>query len=254
MDEQPLNIKFFEKEAYLETKEKIHVHKSLNMNMPIFHYLKLRYFLCILGNKRIFFSNKKKLTDLREKGERNNLKNCFRVTAYQFDSEYDKKYHSEQQRVLDRKIHAALNTCVSCWTYDETNKRPEDHLMWRAYGGHGIGIQIETKLDDLLESFNNIQHDIVVNKVDYVKERAIYTVDEAVFMKDIAYKSERELRLCALCDKEELYIDVEPKTFIHQIRLSPFISKQCATFLKNALESEYPYLKGKIKKSEILEY
>ena len=257
MDDYPLNVEFFKKDSYIEKKEKIHVHKSLDMNMPIYHYLKLGYFLCILDGKRIFFSNKNGFTDLREQGKRNNLKNCFRITPYvncQFDSEDEKILRFEQQRVLDCKIRAALNTCISCWTYGETDKCPEDHLMWRAYGEHGIGIQIETKLGDLLESFKNVQHDIVVNKVDYVKERAIYTVDEAIFMKDIAYRPERELRLCALCGKENLYIDVEPEAFIHQIRLSPFISKQCATFLKNALESEYPYLKGKIRKSEILEY
>lgn len=254
MDDYPLNVESFKKDSYIEKKEKIHVHKSLDMNMPIYHYLKLEYFLCILDNNRLYFSNREKLTDLREKGKKSNPKNVFRPTICQFNSESERKLHFEQQRILDSQIEVALNTCVSCWTYEETNKLPEDHLMWRAYGGHGIGIQIETKLGDLLDSFKNVQHDIVVNTVDYVKERAIYTVEEAIFMKDIAYKSERELRLCALCNEKQLEIDIEPEMFIHQIRLSPFISKQYATFLKNALESEYPYLKGKIKKSGILEY
>lgn len=254
------NLKFdsFRKEEYYKFRD-INIHQSVESSDTIYHYLKLEYLLQILDKQKIRFSNRKSFSDQSEKGKKSDIKNSIRLSPH-FSDEKDKKDYKEYEKQRDANIADSYKTCISCWTYDIhqlTNSNQivtEDFFMWKAYAANGVGARIETTIEDLLSSFQELPCDILVSKVSYKKETPTYSVDEAVFTKPIFYDKEQELRICALSPKESLFLRIDTSKLIHSVLLSPFISKEYAKFIVKSIEDKYPILKGKIKKSNILEY
>ena len=259
MNDFVLNIDSFKKQMYDRQINGVYVHQSINLSDKIYHYLRLEYLFAILLNGYFRFSNRKDFTDQSEKGKKSNIKNMFKMSPYISD-ECDAKEYKEYETTRDKFIENSYRTCVSCWTYDihrlsnSSELVTEDVLMWKVYAGSGIGVRIETTIEDLINSFYLLPCEILVSKVNYKNETPTYSVDEAVFTKPIFYEKEQELRLCALSLENEIFIKVHLEKLIHGVLLSPFISQECTSLISKMLEDLFPMLKGKIKKSNILEY
>ena len=94
---------------------------------------------------------------------------------------------------------------VNCWAMSEH----ENALMWRVYA-HG-GVAIRTTVGHLKEAFSDLPEHCYIGKVKYIDyntnladlQRNILT---PAFYKNIAYKSEQEVRVCITpreCVKQE---------------------------------------------------
>ena len=259
MNDFNLNIDSFNKQMYDKQINGVYIHQSVNLSDKIFHYLKLEYLFNILWKEHFRFSNRSSFTDQSEKGKKSNIKNIFKMSPFISD-EYDAVRYKEFETIRDKLIENSYKICVSSWTYDihhlsnSSELVTEDILMWKVYAGNGIGVRIETTVEDLINSFYILPCDILVSKVNYKNEVPTYSVDEAVFTKPIFYEKEQELRLCALSPKNEIFIKVDTAKLMHNILLSPFLSKECTCLVTKILEDSFSILKGKIKKSNILEY
>ena len=259
MNDFILNIDSFKKQMYDRQINGVYIHQSVNLVDKIYHYLKLDYLFDILLKEHFRFSNRSSFTDQSEKGKKSNIKNTFKMSPFISD-EYDAVRYKEFETTRDTLIENSYKTCVSSWTYDihhlsnSSELITEDFFMWKVYAGNGIGVRIETTIEDLINSFYKLPCDILVSKVSYKNEAPTYSVDEAIFTKPIYYEKEQELRLCALSPENEIFIKVDTTKLIHNILLSPFVSKECTRLLSKILESSFPMLKGKIMNSNILEY
>ncbi len=254
-----LTIDSFKDEDYVRLMDKIYVHKSIDLKKKIYHYLPLEYLLPILENNKFRISNRKNFTDLSEKGQKYDPHKCFRL-CYSSPDKDEREINSKRENELSKKIETSYNICVSCWTYDThivekfDKQVEEDFLMWKAYTGSVTGVRIETTIEDFLNSIKETPCDIVVRNVEYKKESFTNTVEESIFNKTIYYSKEQELRICALCLGDKLYLDIDVTKMIHAICLSPFISNTYADFIKKSLENKFEILKGKVFKSKLLEY
>jgi len=254
-----LTIDSFREEDYVRLMDKIYVHKSIDLKKKIYHYLPLEYLLPILENNKFRISNRRNFTDLSEKGQKGDIKKCFRM-CYSSPDNKEREINLIRENELSEKIRISYSICVSCWTYDTHiveglgNEVDENFLMWKAYTGGITGVRIETTIDDFLNSIKETPCYILVRNVEYKKESFTNTVEESIFNKTIYYSKEQELRICALCSADKLCLDVDVSKMIHGICLSPFISNTYADFIKRSLEKKYEFLQEKIKKSRLLEY
>lgn len=259
MNDFKLNIDSFDKQMYDRQINGVYIHQSVNLSDKIYHYLRLEHLCSILLKGCFRLSNRSSFTDQSEKGKKNNIKNIFKMSPFISD-ECDASEYKGFETTRDIFIKNSYRTCVSCWTYDihhlsnSSELVTEDFFMWKVYAGNGIGVRIETTIEDLINSFYILPCDILVSKVNYKNEAPTYSVDEAVFTKPIFYEKEQELRLCALSPGNEIFIKVDMEKLIHNILLSPFVSKECTSLISKILEDSFPILKGKIRKSNILEY
>ena len=259
MDDFSLKVDSFNLNSYTRKINGVYIHESIDLSDTIYHYLKLENLLNILITNSFRFSNRKSFTDQSEQGKKSYTKNAFRMSPC-FSDKNEEENYKELVKQRDKQISDAYKTCVSCWTYDmhhlldSSQLVTEDFFMWKVYAGNGIGVRIETTIEDLINSFQNLPCDILMSKVNYKEEEPTYSVDEAVFTKPIYYDKEQELRLCALSSKEELFIKVDTKKLIHNILLSPFISRESAKGIISLMVNTFPLLKTKLKKSNILEY
>ena len=242
-----------------KTENGIYYHESLSLETIIFHYLKLEYLFNILSRKCFRISNRKSFADLCEKGKKSDKRNYFMLAPCTNDNEIQNK-NDQYQKEMKEKIKNSYCFCISSWSQDihylnGTRKSlDEDYLMWKVYAGSGVGVRIKTSLGDLINSIINPQCDIIVNKIKYTKEAPNYNVNDAVFRKNMYYEKEQEIRLCAMCMDNELLLNVDTTKLIHEVLLSPFISDDYSSFIIKSLEDRFEQLKGKIKKSKILEY
>ena len=254
-----LTIDSFREEDYVRLMDKIYVHKSIDLKKKIYHYLPLEYLLPILENNKFRISNRRNFTDLSEKGQKGDIKKCFRM-CYSSPDNKEREINLIRESELSKMIEISYNICISCWTYD-VHKIEESHdiveedfLMWRAYTRGGTGVRIETTIEDLLNSIKVTPYNIIVRNVEYKRESFTNTVEESLFNKTIYYSKEQELRICALCSDSELFLDIDLSKMIHNVLISPFVSKTYADFIIKSLETKFEILKGKIRKSRLLEY
>lgn len=254
-----LTIDSFKKKDYVMLKDKIYVHKSIDLKKKIYHYLPLEYLLPILENNKFRISNRKNFTDLSEKGQKYDPHKCFRLSYSSPDND-EREINLKRENELSEKIRISYSICVSCWTYDTHivdglgKEVDENFLMWKAYTRGVNGVRIETTIEDYVNSIKETPCDIVVRNVEYKKESFTNNVEESIFNKTIYYSKEQELRICVLCLEDKLYLDVDVPKMIHGICLSPFISNTYANFIKKSLENRFEIVKGKVFKSKLLEY
>lgn len=250
-----LTIQNFSSEKYERHSSGVYLHPSVKdeLDKPIYRYMRLEYLLKMLFSKKLYMANRQNFPDLVEKGYKSNLKNLFPLSPIG-KTKKEKKDLCLRSKAIDDGIY---KSCISCWTYDEhyysSIKSDENYLMWKAYVCQDVGCRIETTLRDLIENIVvPARYDILISKVDYRTDEWLKgNPQKDIFAKSIYYRGEQELRICVLCQDEQILLDIDPLAVIKKVLLSPFINKEFASFIIRQFENEYPQIP--IEKSRIAE-
>jgi hypothetical protein len=98
---------------------------------------------------------------------------------------------------------------VSCWRYGEE----ESAVFWDAYIDDGDGVAVETTLDALSSAMEQAHREVLIGKVNYREykgsdERFAANGVDRVFHKRIAFGDEKELRLLARQELNDMDLEV----------------------------------------------
>lgn len=228
----------------------VHIPKVLweqEQNNPIHRYMDTEYLLSLLKSEKLYISNRQKFEDLNEHGWKLGFKFSFPpVTQVK-----NKKKQKALYEISHSKWVSAYTCCISCWTCPNDNNS-ENYLMWKNYTSK-YGIRIRTTCKDLINCINNtFNKDIILDKVEYSEsEIRSFLTKDMIFAKRAFYKDEREIRLCVLDNSSYFLLEINPKTLIKGVTFSPFMPREIRTVLRNYLENNYEWLKGKINSSQI---
>lgn len=84
---------------------------------------------------------------------------------------------------------------VNCWTINDK----EDKYMWNNFSDKSTGVIVKSNVGRLKKAFENIATSVYMGKVKYIKHRSYSRCGpnpvEIVFLKDLSYEREKELRL-----------------------------------------------------------
>ena len=240
----------WEKDFYqLDQEHDVFVQKGLDIETKIYRYTSLDTLLHILSRSEYYISKRILFTDKNERGVFRNLKYGFDKSPVGGNApDYCEAY---QEYVREQK-NAAMQSFVTCWTEKET----ECYLMWKSYASNGVGVRIETTIDQLLKSLQSNPVKICCTRVDYKPEGYKDTWFKKVFVKKPEYEQEQEVRICVCpnrnnqiyCDRLMLKVNTP---FITSVTLSPFLSVLEQKFLVESLNKSYPNLV--IKRSLLVE-
>ena len=195
-----------------------------------------------------------RFSDRREKGELFNKKFYFShfLPYNHVPSEEMKESWSKEEK----QIKEVFKQYASCWTL----KKEEDFLMWKSYAGTGIGVRIGSSVQKFLQACSVIEnYNIYGQKIVYDRERRVYDLVGALFLKTSYYEYEKEVRFYFINpDKEvvndSLVLKINPEAFIDELVISPFIHMKVQKALKDLLLCKYGFLEGRIIESKIMEY
>ena len=238
--------------GFSEVLPKVYVKDSIDMQMKIFRYLKTYHLLDMLQSEQFFIARRTVFSDKRENGYKENLRSFFALLPCG-NSEHDIR---ARQSILTTRDYARNHIRVSCWTKDQYTSHSENYIKWKSFG---IGYcRIETTLSDLLKSIDFRGMTVVVAPIQYRKEGYDSSLFDLIFTKTLEYEDEQEIRICLFPldsnnDNARYFIkDVE--RMIQGITLSPFIPRIKNNRIRGGLESKFPFLKGRIQLSKLVEY
>lgn len=250
-----LSLADFVDEKYIKTNG-IYVHPKIkDLTRPIYRYIQIEHLLSMLDREELYIPNRKRFKDKAEHGHKFNPKNTFPLTIVS-------KNYSKNGRKLDNtyeKWVSAYNLCISCWTYDvqqtdNSDYIAENYLMWKSYGENSVCCRIETTISELIQSIEDINIDILISDVSYVKEHLSDNIAQHyIFEKSIYYRDEKEIRLCVLKTADAVCLKIDPFRMIKHIILSPFIGNNLSDLIIGHLKTAYPNWNIPIEKSHIME-
>lgn len=226
---------------------------DINLNTPIFRYIKLSYLIDMLSENKLYVSKRGYFSDKRDaRGAKINLSEY--MNTFEFVNRLSKK-EGERRKEKNRDIWEQF---ISCWTL----KDREDYLMWKAYGYPETSCLIGTTIGKLVNSVSSLANDLIISSISYRSYNAkhISTLYGNVFEKTDFYSSEQEIRIVVLANKSNeknqrnLQIPIDAKGMISSIIISPFISEKLQNFISEEMIISYPYLANKISKSLLMEY
>lgn len=228
-------------------------HKSLGKDTELFRYITLSTLIDMFYYGTLYASNIQSFSDIREK--RGMKKDIIPVQMINPVPSYHDRIRINCA-VKDKQ--RALSICVSCWTTDDRGNcgTDESFLMWKSYTGNELTCRIATNLDKLVKSLCKSEGDIVISDVAYNDNYRMTDYEKLVFRKSIHYEQEQEIRMAVLCnDHNGSEIGIDVGNMISEIRLSPFIQPNMASFILEGLQkrcARYPNIK--LSYSDILEY
>lgn len=179
--------------------------------------------------------------DLRESGSLRDVLNFMSVAGEPLDKELLKKHWD-----LCEKMRESKDMLASCWTLNRT----ESMLMWNAYTVSGHGVLLETTVGDFLKSLGLPSYFIMGHSVKYASFLQGKSYLEALFTKDVYYKGEKEYRFYFEPNGNGVF-RINPEKLIGRVMLNPFLDRHSCRMIEELLVAKYPFLKGKICKSEI---
>lgn len=225
----------------------------LDPDKSVYQYIPLDYFLTMLESKKYHVSLRQSFADKMEKvialnalfpiqavGE--NIPT--QITILQQQSE-NVKHKSEEH-----SGYALLP--ASCWTHQES----ENIFMWDNYAQR-IGVRVESSIRHMQSAFINLNMDCLFGNITYIPDTPSLTASDRLFIKQPAYRDEREIRfyLCHIQEtdnntfievpepeavhKDHVLIDVDPQNMIRNATLSPYFDKSVADKLAVWLNDEY---------------
>lgn len=226
---------------------------QLKNDLELFRYISLSTLINMFYNGTLYVSNMQSFSDIREKEGMNKdielLPYISPIPAYH-DRIRIRRENKDRQR--------ALSLCVSCWTMDNRSngENDESFLMWKAYTGDEMTCRITTNLDCLVKSLKESVSDIVISDVVYNDNSNMTEYEKLIFRKSIYYEQEQEVRLVVLNNNfDGVTVPMDIGTLLSEIRLSPFIQPNVASFILDGLRTrctKYPNIK--LSYSDILEY
>jgi len=229
-------ISYEDFKGYYKFKEKILLGSQSLLDEKIIRYTSFRNFMKCLSDNKFFVSSRNNFTDRHEIGEFAKIINYFRLQRA--DGE-DRAYWREE----DEKIKCSRTLYTSCWSRTDI----ESVLMWNA---SNYDVAIISNVSDFLLSISEEEScAIIANSVMYEKERALGTLESAMFKKELAYRDENELRIYFIDDvdlsnssKKECirFIKMNGSKYIKGVILSPFIDAKIRTILKDYMDKTYP--------------
>lgn len=241
-----LSVNDFSKDYYESQENGIYIHKYLTpqMEMNLFKYMDVTHLIELLHTHKLFVANRSLFRDKREQGYKENLRNKFSILTIANQKTKDAE---KWIQVQTQKYNDAYNICISCWTTDKHVDCDESIMNWNCYGQNTCRIQ--TTVARLINSINFNDYDILLAPIEYKKECMDINAGDRIFRKYIAYQDEQEIRMCILSRNRYELLDVDLQNMIEKIRLSPYLSKSLMPFL----EDTFPFLKGKVELSHIVE-
>ena len=232
-------------------------------NRIIWRYFTFEKFLDLILNSELFFTNLTKLTD---KYEGTMFESNFQSALIAAKKEKD--YEEARREILleQQEINNLRNyTLVNCWTL----KRHESYALWKIYVGSGPGVAIRTTVANLKKAINQTRQefdeDISIAAVKY-KDKLDYSFSriDATITKKPYYDFEDEMRLIIFNFplSENGYevpydmtvgrkVKVDLHQLISEVYISPFLSNAYRDTVSNTIIKLAPFLKSRIKSSEI---
>ncbi len=241
-----LTIDNFHKNNYIlqTSNSNFYLHKDLSLDTPICRYIPIEFLIEMLSTSKMYISNRQHLNDKREQGIKEDMKYMFHLSpVYR-----SKKKTLDEANCISNLHRDAYSSCVSCWTM----RIDENIMQWNCYGHNTC--RISTTIHKLIDSIKNIEKAVIIAPIHYTHIERTELIEENIFNKHIAYKDEQEIRLCVLCDEHHVLFDIKPDVLISEITVNPFFNKSYRSFLKETMETKFPYLNDKIKFSHLLEY
>ena len=234
-----------------------------NGHSVIWRYLALEKFLDLILTSQLFFTNLTRLTDKYEGTIlESNLRLALSTAKKDPDSEETKRVILKEQDEINMLRNYTL---VNCWTL----KRFESFALWKIYVGSGPGVAIRTTVSNLRTSINttkqNFDENISLAKIKYQdKLDHSFSRIEATITKKKFYDFESEMRLIIFNFplNSNGYsvpydmtigrkVNVDSKKLMSDIYISPFINETYRTTIKDTIIKLAPFLKDRIKESEI---
>lgn len=212
-------------------------------NQILSRYMSINSLIHILNGK--FYVSKKEYFDDKLENDTNKIQFCFK----EFGEESAERI-TNNLKIWGQVKEISKHLLTSCWTL----KKNEDFLMWSSYTDRFNGVMIKAPLENILSSFINPPL-CKVAKIYYQDKPSFDSVDNVLFFKSNHFKHEEEIRLYFRCNNSEAQqgekFDVNPSVMIDEIILSPFMKPNEEIFYTNALATQYPFIKGKIRSSDI---
>lgn len=246
-------------------KDKRIKEESPQGNRIIWRYLTFEKFLDLLLNSELFFTNLTKLTDKYEGTMfESNIEPALSIAKRKKDAQ-------QVLEILDnkREINELRNyTLVNCWTL----KRHESFALWKIYVGTGPGIAIRTTVSNLTKAVNQTKQefdeDIAIATIKYKdKLDNSFSRIEATITKKPFYDFEDEMRLIIFNYPLSNYghevpydlaigkrVKVNTHKLISELYISPFLSQEYRNTIANTIVKLAPFLKNRIKSSDINEH
>lgn len=225
----------------------------LKNDLKIFRYISLSTLVNMLYNGTLYVSNIQSFSDIREKeGMKKDIEPLPIISPC---PAYHDRIRIQRE---EKKRQRILSLCASCWTMDNrgNGENDESFLMWKAYTGNEMTCRIATNLENLINSLKDSVDDIVISDVVYNEDSNMTECEKLIFRKSLHYEQEQEVRMVVLNDNRDgISIPVDIGTLLNEIRLSPFIQPNTASFILEGLRtrcSKYPNVV--LSYSDIMEY
>lgn len=234
-----------------------YVLSELRPHTPIYRYMDLDFFLCMLKRKKLYVSKRRTFQD---KDERQLPIKCLFPLHVANTKQADLKEKTEAIIENWRNYKETGNWHVSCWTL----RNDENYLMWKSYTTK-FGVRIATTIDKLIDAITPNNYNILCGKLLYNGFHATQELGELLFSKSGYYSNEEEVRFyfepksTSIADETlsdnsieiPLKLNVGGHHFLNEIILSPFIKDDAAMVLCEMLQN-MDQLKGcRICKSNI---
>jgi hypothetical protein len=215
--------------------------ENLDPDQRIWKYMNLAKFMSLLETKSLYFCKADKFEDV-------------------FEGKIPIKFFHgwlKEHQDIYRTIHEKLKdrTFINCWSLNDE----ESYAMWKIYASRNNGLCIQTTIDKLNKSFNDIEKKPQIARVKYIdfKNDKILldklNTYEFYSYKSKVYEYENEVRAILILDKDmeckDLPVDLDmliDNVYVHPAASEWFINLINSIFKTYRLEKEVKHSSIKI--------
>lgn len=231
-----------------------------DINSMICRYLDFDNFSQILEGK-FYVSTKSRFTDKYDVGRFIPKRYLFSIVPAS-GTPKTVPFGEERLKKLRDNVKRSSKYLASCWT-----KVEDDYLMWKTYTSGNCGVCIVSTINNVVASFTTLNgYNAYCSKIFYDGYSYNDEPLDYLFSKSKGYSSEHEVRFYFIDEDKETsnaetdnigkdfeLFEIKPEMLIDRVIISPFMRGNSFELLKRILEKEYPFLKGKIRHSQIFD-
>lgn len=136
---------------------------------------------------------------------------------------------------------------IQCWTAEKT----ETYHMWKVYSDYRSAVAIKTTIADLKNSLIDEEQDVYIGQIEYINPQNNYffrsNAFQLFFEKRMYFSFENEVRILTVktaANSDEInklpdhvFIKVNPKILIKEIKLAPLASESFKTLVELKLKN-----------------